>query len=563
MTARALPPHPEEQAPAPGAGSMDMTMVLTKRLLDWSRGAAAAALALVVAAALALAAAPRAEAQDLTTFQPRCLVATLDNAPHAICETGAIPGGRITHVRFQKDGSTGTAEANFLSFTTVGKAAAVLAVVDRGNRARQRQVALIGQDLPRIIEAARAAGPNNRFGIGQVSDRFEMLAQIGAARDEVTRVSAAIRADSTVGDAGRLVPDAIRQLTLAQAERFVLLLASDGKTDDRAYGREDVIRAARDAKVIVIALAYRERPDAAGPESGSLRRLAEETGGLYLDVGGANGRLDDASVARIAQFIGSGGTATFPLNRNDPRGRYLITLEFESGRSVSGAFFADVTAAQAQPAQPGAQPGAPAGGQPGTVRPVQGPQTQGGNAPPAGPAQPGAGAPARPGGSTATPTAPPADAPGLMERSGFDNIRDWIAGEWRDRPTLVIGIPAVLALIVLALVFLQWRRRKRLPVFAWLELADDKRTRVPITSIGVRIGRHSDNDIRFENKSVHRYHAVLGRDVATGQYVVSDVSRDLERSNGVLVNGELVVKAPLANGDVVELGEVKFRFLYA
>ncbi|MEJ1158482.1 FHA domain-containing protein [Prosthecomicrobium sp. N25] len=527
----------------------------------WTRLRAKIAAVAVAAFAAAALAAPAlvlpAAAQEPTTFQPRCLVATLDNAPHAICETGAIAGGRITHVRFQKDGATGTAEANFLSFTTVGKSAAVLALVDRGDRRRTRTVGLAAADLPRLVEAARAAGPNNRFGVGLLADRFELSAQIGALRDEVARVAAAIRPDFTIGDPSRLVPDAIRQLTLAQAERYVLVLFSDGKTEDRGYGRDDVIKAARDAKVIVVALAYRERPEAPGPETGSLRRLAEETGGLFFDVGGATGRLDDAAVARFAQFVGSGGTATFPLNRNDPRGRYLITLEFESGRSVSGAFFADVAATPppppppAQTATPPAQTGTP------PARTVQGPQTVGGNAPPSG-QQTAQAPPPRP----ATPP-PPADAPGLAERSGLDNIKDWLAAEWRARPAVLVGIPLVLLLALGGVGFLQWRRRKRTPVLAWLELADDARTRVPVTGVGVRIGRHSDNDIRFENSTVHRFHAVLGRDVGTGQYVISDVSRDQERSNGVLVNGELVTKATLANGDVIELGEVKFRFLYA
>lgn len=546
--------HQRTVATAPAGASLE-----PKGRARAARGLRAALTAVVVAVLGMAGGSGAVLAQEPTSFQPQCITATLDNAPHAICNTGAVAGGRITHVRYQKEGTTGSAESSFISFNAAGKVSAVLGVVDRGNRARQRVVSLAAGDVQRLIEAARVAGASHRFGVGQISDRYETLAQIGANREEVARATTAMKADGTVADSGRLLADALRQLTLAQAERHILVLASDGKPEDRAYGREDVIRAARDAKVIVVALAFRDRPDAAGPETGSLRRLAEDTGGLYFDVGSPSGRLDDAAVTRFAQFVGSGGTATFPLARTDPRGRYLVTLEFDSGRSVSGAFFADVPAGAAPPAAPAGQGGsgtqvaqAPAGG------PSAGPRTSGGNAPPSG-------TPGAPAGAQAPPRPPatPPDAPGIMDRSGFDNIVDWLKAEWAARPVVFVAVPAALVLLVAGLVWFQFRRRRSLPVFAWLELIDERRTRVPVTATGVRIGRHSDNDIRFENQSVHRFHAVLSRDVSTGQFVISDVSRELERSNGVLVNGDLVVKAPLANGDTVELGEVRFRFLYA
>jgi hypothetical protein len=499
------------------------------------------ALAALALGFLALAGA--AGAQDATSFQPRCIVATLDNAPHAICETGAIAGGRVMHVRYQKEGATGVAEANFLSFTSVGKASSVLAVIDRGDRRRQRVVSLASGDAARLIEAARVAGPNNRFGVGQLADRYETLVPIGASRDEVARATTGMRADGAIGDSGRLLIDALRQLTLAQSERLVLLLASDGKPEDRAYGRDDVVKALRDAKVVAVTVAFRERPDAPGPEIAALRRLAEDTGGLFFDVGSQSGRLEDAAVTRFAQFVGSGGTATFPLNRVDPRGRYLLTLEFENGRAVTGAFFADVPAGSGAPASP--PPAAPA------PRAAPGPATVTNT--PAGTPPPAAGARPQPGST---------ELPGLMDRSGLDNLADWFSAEWRQRPTLVIGLPAGALLIAAGVAWLAVRRKRRKPILAWLELADQNRTRVPVKATAVRIGRHSENDIRFENRSVHRYHAILTRDLASGRFVISDVSKDLEHSNGVLVNGEMSLKSVLADGDTVELGEVKFRFLY-
>jgi len=120
-----------------------------------------------------------------------------------------------------------------------------------------------------------------------------------------------------------------------------------------------------------------------------------------------------------------------------------------------------------------------------------------------------------------------------------------------------------LALIAAFAVARLLRRARRIRIFAWIEMLDQRRTRFPVTKPGVRLGRHSDNDIRFRDKSVHRYHAILQRDAATGRYQIADVSGNQARSNGVMVNGELVHQpVVLGNGDTIELGDVSFRFVY-
>jgi hypothetical protein len=92
-------------------------------------------------------------------------------------------------------------------------------------------------------------------------------------------------------------------------------------------------------------------------------------------------------------------------------------------------------------------------------------------------------------------------------------------------------------------------------IYAWLQFLDANSTRVPIGATSVRIGRHADNDICLQNKTVHRQHAILHK-THEGRFSI----RDLGGSNGVVVNNERLQQTDLSDGDLIELGEVRLRF---
>jgi pSer/pThr/pTyr-binding forkhead associated (FHA) protein len=71
----------------------------------------------------------------------------------------------------------------------------------------------------------------------------------------------------------------------------------------------------------------------------------------------------------------------------------------------------------------------------------------------------------------------------------------------------------------------------------------------------MRIGRGLAADLRLDENSVSRRHAVLVND-ASGARVLDDRS-----SNGTFVNGRRVEQAALAHGDVLTLGRVVLRYL--
>lgn len=70
-----------------------------------------------------------------------------------------------------------------------------------------------------------------------------------------------------------------------------------------------------------------------------------------------------------------------------------------------------------------------------------------------------------------------------------------------------------------------------------------------------RIGRGLAADVRLDDNSVSRRHAMLVCD-ESGARILDDRS-----SNGTLLNGERVEQAALTSGDVVVLGRVALRYL--
>ena len=93
-------------------------------------------------------------------------------------------------------------------------------------------------------------------------------------------------------------------------------------------------------------------------------------------------------------------------------------------------------------------------------------------------------------------------------------------------------------------------------VYARLQLLDANPVEYPMHTTAVRIGRSQDNEIVLQNDSISRHHAEIQRK-GDGTFTVTN----LAAGNGVLVNGVQLDQATLKNEDIIELGEVRMRFL--
>jgi hypothetical protein len=185
-----------------------------------------------------------------------------------------------------------------------------------------------------------------------------------------------------------------------------------------------------------------------------------------------------------------------------------------------------------------------------------------------------------------SPTAPATAIPDLAvlasTADAWLQLNSWVGDSYNKAPALMLVLAVLVALPPLALAGLMMRRQKSSPdktvrisrssyrppardrtvrtevsawpTEAWVEVAGRRHV---VGRAMLRVGREADNDICMQEKTVHRYHAVIRR-TTDGEVIVTDLSGP--DGNGVLVNGTRIGESRLKAGDVIAIGEVKLNF---
>ncbi|MBR5513089.1 MAG: FHA domain-containing protein [Ruminococcus sp.] len=86
-----------------------------------------------------------------------------------------------------------------------------------------------------------------------------------------------------------------------------------------------------------------------------------------------------------------------------------------------------------------------------------------------------------------------------------------------------------------------------------MELADENHV-YHLECDEILIGRHASADIRLQDMSVSRYHAMLN--VTDGKWMITDIGS----KSGLFVNGEPVRHVRIYEGDVITLGNRNLIF---
>lgn len=387
------------------------------------------------------------------------------------------------------------------------------------------------EENKRLIQALLTqAGPSVSIGVYAFANDLTEIAPVGAPFPEIQQRIAGLRAEGLGTRLYRQGMRAVEMVAPTPAARKGLLILSDGKDEDNGFTREDFVKAALQAHVTLFAQGCPES-GVDIPYLGNLEKLAAETRGLYtqarIGIPGPGERIktDTAFAREVLASLQSGGEVRLPL---DVSSKEEVTFEItvKGGKTYRYVH-------------------SPGGGSASTPVPAAAAATPTPAPTPAASATPA---------PTAAPRAAVSASPLPGTAPSFPSLFT---------PANLISGGAALLLVVAVVVL---RRRAKpetapsaprpmpLPT-AYLELQDAESKRIPLLKNANRIGRHPENDIVFTNTSVSGYHAEIyaQRD---GSYRITD----LGSGNGLRVNNQPVPQAILKDGDLVELGEVRFRF---
>ncbi|MEM5495151.1 FHA domain-containing protein [Hoeflea sp. AS16] len=427
--------------------------------------------------------------------------------------------------------------SSFSPYPGTGEKSAWLYLIDRSNPRRaatvQRNVDIAGQQL-------QTASGSRLIGLATFANDIEVVLEPASRHPNLDATLATVKADGAATELFANSLKAIDILKTVPADRKALVIMSDGKAEDTAYTRQDVVDAARSAGVIIIGLGFAES-NSETPALQELRRLAEETGGYFDAVVGSQAFASDFA-GKLPRYLENGGTIRGPVG--DASGDVAIEL---SAKVAGGASY-DATQKVAIEAAPLPEPPKPLS----TVASIY----------------------------------------ASMLGEGSDTVT------WADNNQVLAWLLlAILPVLIIAGLgfWLSKKNRDTVDAFEEVDLDDaetlstmrtealegnfeDEATRFvsaantdsfgyfeivgsedrpfAITAHSISIGRHSDNDFVLSNDSVHRHHAHF--------HISPDgvpTINDLDTTNGVVINGSRVDRADLQSGDLIELGEVRLRYV--
>lgn len=445
-------------------------------------------------------------------------------------------------------------------------ACAWMIVVDTSNPARAATVAkgvafvgefiagLPAQDQVAVFSLARDLTEVTTFG-SSAADVAEGLSGIKPAGDAslTTLIHTNLR-------------EGLGKLVERKEPRKALLLLTDGKdeTPGGAAAQEiektKLIEAAKKAGVVIHTVGYAEKADDQVFFAG-LKEISGQTDGLFTAAALDGKKLPAGTREILIGVMHGAGTARIDLSKLAEPSALIVTVKTASGREAVLEVPKDQVEA-ALKAPEGEPPAAP------EVKPED-PEV----------------AETVPGDAEDKDAAPPAEVvPGdsAVKKAG---VPPWV---WA-----VVGLVVLILLAALLMVKASRKReaeeeqaaeearrieeermaqetrladearrasdltkKAETAPIAWLEMCDAQQTRHPIRMASLKIGRGQHNDFVLRNDSVSGNHCVLNSN-RDGEWSITD----LNSGNGVVVNGQTVAQAPLHHGDVIELGELKMRFL--
>ena len=388
---------------------------------------------------------------------------------------------------------------------------AIVFLVDSSDPRRKRTVQSIARQIRTM---AAATHESTLLGLAAFDKGMQLLVSPTTDRQALENASHRLEAKGKVTELFRSANEAIDLLQDLPVARRAIYIFSDGLAEDTAYDLDFIVTRAKQNNIIIYGFGYAQSASAAvGLQT--LRRLSEESGGQFIEAD-LNAALPAEVLKRATGYILDGSTMLWDLTE-------IISTPGEKTSSASISISS------------GSRPVA-----------LELPLRLADRAPPPPEPEP------PPTVVTAPTVAEEADA--TQEQGGS---------------TLLL-LAASIFLLLVAVALLARRALRQgggtaaaaptadtpaKTAYAYIQDMGTEGAEVPVDSSPWRMGRGDNNDYVIQDGSVSRHHAEISY-LGANKFKITD----LGASNGVLVNGRKVETADIADGDIIELGDLKFRF---
>ena len=191
-------------------------------------------------------------------------------------------------------------------YPSEGEKTVLLAVFDVSDPRRSKTT---NELYPKIVGKLTGSRPEHVvIGLATFAQSLNLFYPFQSPPSELKSEDMPFSAVGASTELNRSISLALEKLSDERAERRVLVVVSDGKAEDTAYRLEDVVAQAKRLFIPVVTLGIAERP-ADSPALQSLRVMAEQTGGVFIDLSDKDVPAD--LQARILTLVDVGGRVAF------------------------------------------------------------------------------------------------------------------------------------------------------------------------------------------------------------------------------------------------------------
>lgn len=249
----------------------------------------------------------------------------------ANCDYGYSSYLSVKEVSLKVDGVPFQIPKNGISsYPVEGQSSAILFLVDVSDPLRKNTVEI--KNKQHLVEMILEKKDYQKTGIAVFDSEISLISPIGSDEKESIKAINSIQAKGQATEFYKNILAAIDILRKTDATRKGLIIMSDGKDEDRAYKYEDVVKAAKEANIVIFGLGYTEKSGDT-PYLQTIKRLADATNGLFIDA--SSGKLPSDIKSNPFDFMEKGGRVSFSSDSFYGNRAIDLTLGMTGGTSFT------------------------------------------------------------------------------------------------------------------------------------------------------------------------------------------------------------------------------------